>query len=242
MTGLRLEHFIGAAGDLEGAQYRILSGLQRARQAFSRNIIYPHLGELIKLHGSLRGIIRRMEDVQKAQPGALSGIDLEASRLVYDKPAVESDGMEMVEDLIRWSLPQVQTVIDEGGLIFDFVEDNIHLEEVGILPSYIEEGYLLLPDPQQQQLHILQYALSVLTHAGERFRGLKTAHVKSIPQRSVLPSPQSIKLDLLSEKRDLPNPATYFFTTSLDFPYESTILPVAKRKLMQYLMRQGGVA
>ena len=242
MTGLRFEHFIRAAGDLESAQYRILSDLQRVRQAFSRNIIYPHLGELIKLHGSLQGIIRQMDDVRRARPGALTGIDLEASRLIYEKPLAGTDGMEMVEDLIRWSLPHIQTAIDEGRTIFEFVEENIYLEEVGILPSYIEEGYLMLPDPRQEKLHILQYTLSVFTQAEERFRSLKTAHVKSIAQQGVLPSPQSIKLDLLSEKRDLPNPATYFFATALDFPYESTILPVAKRKLMQYWMQQGGVA
>ncbi len=100
----------------------------------------------------------------------------------------------------------------------------------------------MLPDPQKQKLHILQYTLSVFTQAKERFRSLKTAHVKSIAQRGVFLSPQSIKLELLSEKRDLPNPATYFFATTLDFPYESTILPVAKRKLMHYLTLQGGVA
>ena len=242
MTGLRLEHFISAADDLEGAQYRILSGLQRVRQAFSRNIIYPYLGELIKLHGSLQDIIQKMGDVREAVPGTLTGIDLEARRLVYKKTRTGSDGMEAIEDLIRWALPHIQTAVDEGRLIFEFVEENIHLEEVGILPSYIEEGYLMLPDPQGQQLHILQYTLSVFTHAEERFRTLKTAHVKSITQRGILPSPQSLKLELLSENRDLPNPATYFFATGIDFPYASTILPVAKRKLMQYLMRHGGVA
>ena len=242
MTGLRLEHFIGAADDLEGAQYRILGGLQRVRKAFSRNIIYPYLGELINLHGSLQGIIRQMDDVRNAQSGTLTGIDLEASRLVYDKPPIEAGGMDLVGDLIRWSLPHIQTAIDEGRHIFEFVEENIHLEEVGILPSYIEEGYLMLPDLPNRQLHILQYTLSVFTKAEERFRSLKTAHIKSIAQRGLFLSPQSIKLELLSEKRDLPNPATYFFATSLDFPYEATILPVAKRKLMQYLMQQGGVA
>ncbi len=242
MTGLRLEHFISAADDLEGAQYRILSGLQRVRQAFSRNIIYPYLGELITLYGSLQDIIQKMSDVQEATPGTLTGIDMEAHRLVYEQKRMGSGGMGAIEDLIRWALPHIQAAMTEGRMIFEFVEENIHLEEVGILPSYIEEGYLMLPDPQGQQLHILQYTLSVFTHAEERFRSLKTAHVKSITQRGVLPSPQSLKLELLSEKRDLPNPATYFFATGIDFPYASTILPVAKRKLMQYLMQQGGVA
>jgi exonuclease V gamma subunit len=63
-----------------------------------------------------------------------------------------------------------------------------------------------------------------------------------MPQGRVDPSPQAIKLDLVEERRDLPNPATYFFETQLDFPFEETMLPVAKRKLMRYLSRQEGEA
>ncbi len=239
MTSLRLDHFIHAAEDFEGAQYRILGELQQVRKAFSRNVIYPHLGELIELQGSLKKITRQMYDVRGAFPRIIKGIDLEASQVVYEKPRVGSGEMRFVEDLIRWSLPHIQVAIDEGRLIFDFVDESIHLEQVGVLPSYIDEGYLMLPDPQKQQLHILQYALSVFTQAKERFRSLKTAHVKSITQRGVYPSPQSIKLELVSENRALPNPATYFFSTDLDFPFEPTVLPIAKRKLMRYLFWTG---
>ena len=97
-------------------------------------------------------------------------------------------------------------------------------------------------DRQRGELHILQYSLSVITRADERYRKLKTAHVRTFPQRTVLPSPQSIKLQLVAENRDLPNPATYFFSTDLDFPYEETMLPIAKRKLMLHLAEQGGMA
>ncbi len=242
MTGLRLEQFISAADDLESAQYRILSGLQRARQAFSRNIIYPYLGELIKLYYSLNSVIGKIEDLQEAFGGSIVGLDPETYKIMYERPQLGSYKVDQVEDLIRWSLPHIEKAISEGQLIFEFVEENMHLEEVGIIPSYINEGYLMLPDPQKQEMHILHYTLSVFTRAEERFRSLKTMHVKSITQRTVYPSPQSIKLELLSEKWDLPNPATYFFATALDFPYEPTILPVAKRKFMHYLTLQGGVA
>ncbi len=242
MSDLRLEHFMRAGEDFERAQYRILSGLQQARQAFSRNVIYPHLSDLIRLHDVLHTIVGQLEDLRKVQPGALQGIDLEARRVVYKKRELEPDEMVYVEELIRWALPHLQQAIDEGSTVFEFVEEHLHLEEVGILPSYVEEGYLIMPDPQKHQLRILQYTLSVFTRTDERFRGLRTVQVKSIPQRGVYPSPQSIKLQLISEKRDLPNPATYFFATDLDFPFEPTVLPVAKRKLMHYLATQGGLA
>jgi hypothetical protein len=40
---------------------------------------------------------------------------------------------------------------------------------------------------------------------------------------------------LIAEHRELPNPATYLCQTELDFPFQETILPVAKRKLLRRL-------
>ena len=34
----------------------------------------------------------------------------------------------------------------------------------------------------------------------------------------------------------MPNPATFLMDTELDFPFDTTILPVAKRKLMRHLI------
>lgn len=239
---MHLDHFMRASEDFEGAQYRILSGLQHVRQAFSRNIIYPHLGDLIKLYDSLTSIIRQLVGLREAIPGIAKGLDPGTNTLIYEKPELGSDRMAIVEDLIRWSLPHVRNTVDEGRMVFEFVEENIHMEEVGILPSYVEEGYLIMPDSRQHQTHVLQYSLSVFTCTDERYRTLKTTHIKSIPRYGVHRSPQSIKLELLAENRALPNPATYFFATDLDFPFDQTIFPVAKRKLIQYLAIQGSVA
>lgn len=242
MYGLRLDHFMRAYEDFEQAQYLILSGLQQTRQAFARNIIYPHLGDLIKLYEVLGSIVEQLSALRDAQPRTVEGIDAEAQRVIYRQQELEPDQMAYVEELIHWAKPHIQAAIDEGRTVFEFVEEHIHLEEVGIVPSYLEEGYLLVPDPQRAQMHILQYSLSVITRSDERYRKLRTAHIKSIPERGVYPAPQSIKLQLVAENRELPNPATYFFATDLDFPFEPTMLPVAKRKLILYLAGQEGMA
>jgi hypothetical protein len=242
MQGLRLEHFIGAGRDVERAQYEVLGRLQQVRQAFSRNIVYPYLADLVKLYGSLQNIIDNLEHVRDQLSGEIMGVDLETPQVLRQQPTLGSGQIDHVEELIRWALPYVQDAIEEGRTIYEFVEDHLSLEEVGIVPSYTEEGYVILPDRKARQLHILRYTLSVFTRADERFRSLQTAYVKSLPRGYVAPSPRSIKLDLVDEQPDLPNPATYFIDTDLDFPYEETVLPVSKRKLMRYLARQHGQA
>ena len=242
MTGLSLDQFLSAGPDFEGAQYRILNRLQLVRQAFSRNIIYPHLGELVNLYGTLRTIVGRLDDLREALPGRIKGIDLKSQTVQYEKPKLAPDQMGFVEDLIQWALPLIQEAIEEGRTIFEFVEDHLRLEEVGLLPAYVEEGYLLLPDLRAERLHVLQYQLSIFTRADERFRSLKTTHIKSLPQSTIVRSPRGIKLELVQERRQLPNPATYVVESAIDFPYEQTLLPIAKRKLMRHLSAQTGQA
>lgn len=235
-----LELFTDAVHDFERAQYQILSNLQEVRRDFSSNRIYPHLGDLITIYGTLQTIVQNSESLRGALPEKIKDVDLDAQEVIYEKEQLDSSQMETVEELIQWALPHVQSAIDEGKTIFEFVEEHLHMEEVGIVPSYVQEGYLFVPDGENEQLHVLQYNLSIFTGTEERYRSLRTSHVKSIPQRSVRHSPQTIKLSLMDERKDLPNPATYYFDSDIEFPYESTFLPVAKRKLMRYLFTQEG--
>ena len=242
MSGLRFDLFLAAGQDYESTQYRILGSLQEVRRAFSNNMIYPHLGELVSLHNSLQQMLQQLESFKDVLPKRITQIDLEAGQVTYERADIGGGQVNFIGDIIEWALPRIQAAIEEGRAIFEFVEESLHLEEVGIVPSFVEEGYLLIPDYLNRQLHVLRYDLSIFTQADERFRTLKTAHVKSIPVGDVIPSPQSIKLDLLEEERSLPNPAAYYFSTDLDFPFEQTMLPVAKRMLMRHLFQHGGIA
>ncbi|MEX0600142.1 MAG: hypothetical protein WD205_05830 [Rhodothermales bacterium] len=242
MTEWNLDLFTSAVDDFERAQYRILGNLQEAKRDFSNNRIYPHLGNLVSIHGTLRTILENTDNLKDAAPGIITDVDLESGQVIYEKPELAGDQMAAVEELIDWALPQIEEAIDEGKTIFEFVEDHLRMEEVGIVPSYVQEGYLFVPDYERGEIHVLRYSMSIFTGASERFRSLRTSHVKSVMQKPVHETPQTLKLSLMEERRDLPNPATYAFDFELDFPYEPTVLPVAKRKLMRYLFAGEGMA
>jgi hypothetical protein len=242
MTPLNLDLFAGAAYDVERTQYQVLGGLQRARKAFARNRVYPHLSRLVKLYQGLQTILDRSSSFRNARTGEIKSINLEDRTIQYEWPEFDQDQMATIEELIRWAIPHIQETIEEGRAVYEFVEDSLELEEVGIVPSYVQEGYMLVPDRSSDQLHVLRYSLSIFTDADERYRSLKTVHCKSIEQKGVDRPPSSIKLTLVEERDDLPNPATYYFNTDVDVPYEPTMLPVVKRMLMRHLHEHGGIA
>ncbi|MFP4228635.1 MAG: hypothetical protein ACLFTE_07385 [Salinivenus sp.] len=242
MHPLSLDLFAEGVDDIERTQYKILGGLHRARTAFEKQRVYPHLAQLVELHGALVTVLNRTEDFRTPATGRIAGINWEEKSIDYEWPEFEGAEMAVVEDLIRWALPHIRDTIEEGAAVYEHVEENLELETVGIMPSYVQEGYLMVPNRAADALYVLRYTLSIFTEEGETHRALRTTHCKTVEQEGVDIDPATIKLRLLEERRDLPAPATYFSNIDLDVPYQETLLPVVKRRLVRQLAREMGEA
>lgn len=235
MEKLAIEMFVTGGSDVESRQYRILRCLKEYYNEFSRNRLYPAFKYLLDVTSTLEELVEKKEDMEGRFPQHLAGVDIEHRQLIYD-PAVERNSeFQQAMDLIRWALPQLKKAIDEAINIYHFVDDHIGIEEVGIMPVYKEEGYWTVPDTKEQQLYLLRYEVSLFASTSERFRQLKTTVLEKLDLPLLRKSPETLKLEVLERYRDLPNPAMYVCETDLDFPYEATILPIAKRKLMAQL-------
>ncbi len=234
MSILDFSLFAAAVHDFERTQYEILGALQSVRKEFAQNKIYPFLSELVGLHATLVNIQRETEDMRKTLPNRIKSIDWENKEVVYEQAELADGEAALVEELIDWAVPHIRETIEEGTTIYEFVEENMSVETVGLIPSYVEEGYLFIPEHSADRMHVIRYAVSLFTGPDQRYRSLKTTSVDSLPVDSVRSTPEQVKLDLI-ESGDLPNPATYFFDTDLDFPFEDTIFPIAKRKLLHRL-------
>ncbi len=244
MAPLTLDLFASAAYDVERAQYGVLGALQHVQRAFAQNAVYPHLGKLIALYESLRSLMERSKDLQRALPARARAIDLKAQKVVYEWPELDGEEMARVKELIQWALPRIRDAIEEGRTIYEFVEERLRMETVGLVPSYVQEGYLLVHDREAEALHVVRYHLSAITDAEEQYRSLRTAHVETLRAAPLArpSSPRAVKLRLVRERRDLPNPATYFFDSEVAFPFEPTVYPIVKRKLMRHLATEMGDA
>jgi hypothetical protein len=235
MERLGLSFFVSGTKDLEGKQYLVLQALKEHYDQFSHNCLYPALRDLIELSTLLTGLLQKHNDMKSHLPQEIKEIDLENNQLVF-KPLSESGAdLERAAELILWTLPYLKKAIEEGMEIYNFVDEHIVIEEVGIVPMYREEGYWFVPEIKASLLHLIRYEASLFTSAEERYRTLKTKVLESIVQAYIHRSPESIKLELIQKYHDLPNPATYVCQTDLEFPYTETILPIAKRKLMKQL-------
>jgi hypothetical protein len=232
MEKLSLQTFVTAGPDPEHNQYAVLGGLRHFYEDFSHNRIYPALGELIELNIMLENL-REQNQLFRRTGSRIREVDLENKTLVFEQTAMPDSNIERMFELIEWSLPHLRDAIREGSAMYDFVEENIEIEGVGILPMYRDEGYFIIPEVKSSVIHVFRYELSLYSSGEEKFRTLKTRLEHSIQQGIIAQAPESIKYRLVKEHEDLPNPATFFCETDLDFPFVESILPVAKRKFIQ---------
>lgn len=232
---LTLDLFTQVQSDFEKRQYKILAALKKITGDFQHNKIYPHLSHLADLHHTLSDIKKRLNDLRSEFPKRIKKIDFVNQEIEHEVVFVDGSDLQKVEELIAWALPYIEAKIEEGKTIYEFVNEKILIEEVGIVPNYIDEGYFFVPDNEEAKLVLFQYEVSIFQSAKDQYRSLKTEFLKAIAQGRALKSPNSIKLDLINEYKQLPNPATYSFQTELDFPFNETVLPVVKRKLIRQL-------
>jgi len=232
---LNIELFTHIKSDFEISQYKILAGLKEISKDFKQNKIYPHLSHLVELYSTLDDILSRLQDLRDKFPKRIKKIDFVNQEIEHEVVFVAGSDLAKVEELIEWGLPYIKAKIEEGKTIYEFVDDELKLEEVGIIPSYTDEGYFFVPDNEESKLLLFQYEVTVFESADDDYRALKTGFLKALEQGRAQLSPNSIKLDLINENRELPNPATYAFNTDLNFPFNETIFPITKRKLLRQL-------
>ena len=192
---------------------------------------------LIKLKRDLNQIKNERNNLKQNFPKQIKGFDTKKQKIIYEtlENLNHNDNIEVIFALIDWALPYINETIEEGIVLFDFVENNLTLEQVGILPIYKDEGYFMITDNIALELQVHRYECTIFSSGNEKYRSLKTVFVKSKKQRIIKKSPVSIKHELMKERTDLPNPAIFLLDSDLEFPFAETIMPVAKRKMITHI-------
>jgi hypothetical protein len=220
--------------DFELKKYTLLAYLQQINKYFNENKLYPQLSDLIFHYNNIVAFRENKKYLQEHFPKKLTGIQIEKLQVLYEQMIADDDLMEELEEIINYSAGEMKTTISNGTEIYEFVEENLTITPIGIIPLDIQEGYFFLSAGNSRSAHVYQYRLSFFEKHDEKFRTIKTSYVE-VMYRSIANTYVNLKSELLRNKSDLPNPAVYSIETELSFPVEETLLPIAKRSLVKYI-------
>ncbi len=218
--------------DVEYKKYLLLAYLQFVQQNFSQKKLYPPLSELIEHYRHLHLLKQGVGSLEGSFPKQLTGIDFQNARLVFERAELKDVAMNSLFEIIEFAIHSMAKPLENGKDIFDWVEQNLRIETVGLEPFYKSEGYMMIYTEGKPEIPVYRYQVSSLNLSDERYKGMSMQYVTT-EKKSIVNSIEQIKLNLIKQWKDLPNPATYLFLSDYPMPFHETLLPVSKRLLMR---------
>lgn len=222
--------------DFELKKYTLLAYLQRVNKYFNENKLYPQLADVIFHYNNLVAFRENKKFLQEHFPKKLTGMQLEKLEFLYEQIVEDTELMKELEEIINYSTSTIKRTIKNGTEIYEFIEDKLVISPIGLVPIELNEGYFFLSSGKKNT-RVYHYRLSFFEKHDEKYRSIKTSYVDSL-RRSMSNTYENIKADLIRQRSDLPNPAVYAVETSLSFPFNETLLPIAKRSLVKFISQQ----
>jgi hypothetical protein len=220
--------------DFELKKYTLLAYLKEIHSYFNESKLYPQLSDLIFHYNNIVAFRENKKYLQELFPKKLTGIQIEKLQVLYEQMIEDTDLMQELEGIINYAADKMKTTISSGAEIYDFVEGNLTIAPVGLVPLDVQEGYFFLSAGNTRNTRVYHYRLSIFEKHDERYRAMKTVYVDQL-QRSIVNTYESLKSEIIRYNHELPNPAVYSIETDLSLPVEETLLPVAKRCLVKFI-------
>ncbi|HEX7846788.1 MAG TPA: hypothetical protein VF476_13385, partial [Chitinophagaceae bacterium] len=218
-------------------KYTLLAYLQEVNRYFNENKLYPQLADVVFHYNNIVAFRENKKYLQEHFPKKLTGIQLEKLQLLYEQMIEDDELMQQLEDIIQFSAGKIKSTIRSGAEIYEFVEESININPVGIIPLDTQEGYFFLSTRHMYDTHVYHYRLSIFEKHDEKYRSIRTSFI-DYRYRSISNTYEHIKAELIRYRKDLPNPAVYSIETELSYPVDETLLPIAKRSLVKFISVQ----
>lgn len=234
MKSLSVNWFIEGSIDFEHKKYLILSYLSSINKHFHKSRLYPDLSDLVFHYNNLLNFKKNKSMMEKAFPQRLTQADLDAVKLTYEKMIEDNELMHEIERIITYSINKIDPAIREGKEIYDFVESRLDIKPVGVVPLFPYCGYFILRNGEDRQNLVYEYQITIFEGKDDKYRAINAQFITDY-SASFINTPEAIKIQLIKNRRHLPNPAVYSVESDILFPLEQTLLPIAKQSLVKYI-------
>lgn len=234
MKKLSNDWFVEGTLDFEYKKYVLLAYLQSVSKEFNKINLYPSLQELIHHYNNLATFQESRRQVIKPFSAKITEEELRRFKLAYETDLSAFDGLKEVEAIVEYAIPNIKRHIKEGKDIYDFVENHLIIEPIGISPLYKKEGYVLIRVDNEREVKAFEYKIIFFENVEANYQGISLKFIDSFAL-SLANTYENIKRSLIKTRSKLPNPATFLIFSKVFFPLEPSLIPVAKRKFLSYM-------
>jgi hypothetical protein len=220
--------------DFELSQYQILDCIKKFRTELHQYKLFPGLENLSEL--ILQFDNTNMEEICSNESGKNEfNSDNNFNRDENKTNNVNDEYADKVFALIEWARPMLQELVDEGNIIYEYVENNIELTEISNIKGKKNKGFLLVPDNRNSIVHLMQFHLTKTASPFSKTI-INTRLLKSFSEEKLNTSSKILFRKIKGENIDLNKTAVFYCHTDLDFPFSETMITVIKNKLLLMLL------
>jgi hypothetical protein len=207
--------------DPEKSKYLLLNKIKFCEKELNETRLYPTYQMLINVYQQLIDVMDNHSKIFSREYSENSMDEEEP-----DKKNPLNAELEKSFELMHWAFEYIRKTLETGRAIYDFVNESINIESIGISSAHNKEGYFVIPDNRERLLRLIKYQKNL-------YKILKTREVGNMQLNIIVVPNESLKNQIISD--DILNQVIYYLETGLTFPFRETIMPVAKRKFLGFL-------
>lgn len=223
--------------DVEYKTYVLLAYLSEIKQEFNAQKLYPGFGDLVLQYQNVLDVKNGREQMKQSFPKALESADWDSLKMEYVDKVQDNDFFGVMDEIIEYSIPAMQIHLEEGKGLYQMVEEHLQISPVGLASLSNHQGYFFLCAPPKKVARLYQYTMTKVHLADGNYRALHVSHLEDI-RLGYTTTFESIKIDLIRSSKASFAPATYLIESELNLPLEESLLPVAKRRLVEHLVKE----
>ncbi|MCC6252339.1 MAG: hypothetical protein IT238_07760 [Bacteroidia bacterium] len=234
MENLSLNWITEKNTDFEYKKYSLLAYLENAKAKLQANILYPTVTQLTHNLQMLINLKNTFLNLDLALSKEVKNIDLQSCKINYQSFILGDKLSTDLLSIIDYSIVEINPVVQYANHLVHENLSKIKIDTIGLNPLNKHEGYLFFNNGNPNDILIYYYQLSLYDQSNADTSCIKTQFIDYYKQ-SITMTIDNMKLDLIKKYKEIPNPATYLFSSSQYLPLEYTFIPLANKKLIQAL-------
>jgi len=230
---LDISKITSCGSDWETNRYTFLQTLKSWENDIRKNKLFPVFDYSNQLQNKFNDILYENIESKYWLKKEVKGAFIDDRLVLLEKAHQISFQLDKLIDFVKWGLRENSLLLEEAGIIKQFVYDNIKVIPWCNMDKYRGKGYILIPDNKINVYKIYLYELSINWSVDEPIEYLELELLRSIPSELVSQSPYKLMDDFINHSQSLYDPMVYICETEFDFPFNETILPIIKSKLLE---------
>lgn len=218
--------------DFEYKKYQLLAYLKHVNEHFQEKKLFPELSDLQLHYQESLALQQQQSQWSNRIRRKLVGIDREKWQLKYTSEFEALQPLQEVDEILSYAIPRLEHTLSTGETLFQHVTQALSIAPIGIMPLFRKEGYLFVYENINRELRIYQYKVQLFESTAPPSRRVETRLIDS-RNKSYTTTFESIKMELVRKNKELPNPASYLVESTLGYPMDETLLPIARQKVAQ---------